>query len=194
MAVRDHSDPAVAQARRAAALCATVVAIGSLGLLAQVQVNPAVNTRANQPLYPAGTTGSLHNSTAALSARTSVAMQSEVRNAYWRSGSMPSDFKAGYAALGPRPEGGAIRYVNYKPSYVTPIKSAPPAASAPRTTSYGMGSIRYASPTSSANMVQSRPRDTRTTAYSGTKSTQITHKSPSAAMKPQAYGSVRYVR
>ena len=134
----------------------------SLHLLAQYQVNPMVNNSVNTRLYGGGTSGSVRYAgvNPEIRSRTSVAMQSELRHAYWKSGATPSDVRMGYAALGPMTEGGPISYINYKPSYLSNSKAAPPPAGGSAAYST-MGSIKYSSPAAapSAALVSSKSLD-----------------------------------
>ena len=100
------------------------------------QVNPQVSRQVNVGLQGTPMTGSVRY------APTSVAMQSEVRNAYWQSGALPSDIKMGYAALGPLTPGGAMDYIPPKPNYLTKPSAAPPAPMG--SSAFSTGSIRYA--------------------------------------------------
>jgi hypothetical protein len=162
---------------------------GALHVLAQM----AVNTRVNAPIYPPGTgSGSVR-----YSASSSIAMPSEVRHAYWKSGSLPSDFKMGYAAIGPRPQGGAIRYVDYKPTYMDKKPGPPPQPLSPSAAA-SMGSVRYASsspaPSASSSRVQSSSRSAgMPQTLSAPPPAGATGTQPSAVRSP-TYGTVRYTR
>jgi hypothetical protein len=103
------------------------------------QVNPQISRQVNVGLQGTPMTGSVRY------APTSVAMPSEVRNAYWQSGALPSDIRMGYASLGPLTPGGAMDYIPPKPDYLTKPSGAPPAAMG--SGAYSTGSVRYA-PTS----------------------------------------------
>ena len=102
------------------------------------QVNPQISRQVNVGLQGTPMTGSVHY------APTSIAMSSEVRQAYWQSGALPSDVRMGFASLGPMTPGGAIDYIPPKPSYLTKPAGAPPAPSGSK--AYSTGSIRYAPP------------------------------------------------
>jgi len=162
------------------------MALASLqALLAQRQVNTQVNTSANQPLYHPGTgPGAVRYST-----NTSMPMDSELRHAYYASGSTPSDVRFSYSALGARTPGGPMRYLDYKPSYLqTKAPSGPPPQAPPT-----MGSVRYASGGSaSPNMVTSQRSDARvsSSAVRVPGATRTAGPSPRVSVTPSAASAV----
>jgi hypothetical protein len=133
--------------RRVAISIAILMAVVSLRLLGQQQVNPMVNNRVNGELYGGGTSGSVRYAgvNPEIRARTSMPTQSEFRYAYYATGATPSSVRMGYNAMGPMAEGGPISYLSYKPDYLGQNKPAPPppsgAAAYPT-----MGSVRLSSP------------------------------------------------
>ncbi len=68
-----------------------------------------VNNGVNRAVYGGGTSGSVRYAgiDPQIRARTSVPMQSEVRNAYWQSGALPSDVPHGVRGAGPDGSGWA---------------------------------------------------------------------------------------
>lgn len=125
-------------------LCAIICGISAVDLPAQWQVNPAANNRVG-PIY--STSGSVRYAgvNPQIAARTSKPMWSETRYEYARTGSTPTEFRAGRSAVGPMAPGGAIAYINYKPSYLSNSKPGPTAAPMGAAAYTPMGSVRYAS-------------------------------------------------
>ena len=103
-----------------------------------------VSTQINPELYGHGTTNSIKY--APISSRPT---DSEVRNAYWRSGATPSEVAMGAARLGPLDAGGPMAYIPPPPSYLSKPKASTPAALPASTYSTG-ASIRYSTPASVA--------------------------------------------
>ena len=125
----------------AALLCAAAM------VWAQYQVNPQVNRQVNTALYATGSKSSIRY---ASQLNTSVAMRSEVRYAYWKSGALPSDIRMGYAAIGPLAPGGPLSYIPQPgPSYMPQRKPEAPPAPMGAAAYTNIGTIRYATPTSS---------------------------------------------
>src|SRR4051794_31490928 len=86
------------------------------------QINPQINAE----IYGNGAVNSVR-----YSSPSSVAMNSEVRHAYWKSGALPSDLRAGYSSIGPMAPGGAMAYIPSAQSHLTkPVAPMPSAMSA----------------------------------------------------------------
>ncbi|HTL30375.1 MAG TPA: hypothetical protein VL282_14185, partial [Tepidisphaeraceae bacterium] len=127
----------------AALLCAVALAWAQYPARNVGQVNPQVN----RAIYSGGPPQSIKYSGYRNS---SVAMPSEVRHAYWKSGALPSDIRMGYAALGPMAPGGPLAYIPQAgPSYMPQRSSAPPPA---------MGASAYNTIRFSAPRVSNTPR------------------------------------
>jgi hypothetical protein len=109
-----------------------------------------------------------------------MAMPSETRHAYWKSGDLPSQVKSGYNAIGPIPGSGAMPYINYTPSYLPDKKGAAPAVAGSSGTFSGAGSIRYSSPAA--------PSPTLVT------SQRINTSVAPSMVSNSAVGSIRYTR
>src|SRR5437868_3551061 len=107
-------------------LWALLIPVAAIQLLAQYQINPQINTRINTELY-----GSMQSNSVRYAQerqKNSIPMPSENRYQYVKSGMLPSEFRAGYAAVGPLASHGASSYINYKPSYLPAPKTSAPTA------------------------------------------------------------------
>ncbi len=125
---------------------------------AQFQVNPMVNNSVNRQIYGGGPTGCINfaGTPGGTQAKSSQMMGSEFKYAAWSSGASRSDVRMGYAALGPRAEGGPSSYINYKPSYMNTGASGksgyvPPASGS---SAYSTGSVRYSSAKPASSFAQ----------------------------------------
>jgi hypothetical protein len=131
---------------------AVVLLLNAAVGVAQFQVNNAVNTRVNNPVYGGGSTGSVRYS------NTSVAMPSEVRHAYWKSGAIPSEVRMNAAAIGPIPSGGSISYIPSKPSWQESRSGGssyvPPAQGQ---SAFTTGSVRNATLSPNSNQLLTSP-------------------------------------
>jgi hypothetical protein len=120
------------------------IALSSASLIAQQQVN----TRVDNSLYGAGSIpiGSVKYTPAS----TSMPMQSEIRNEYYKSGAIPSDIKMNRAAQGPLTPNGPMDY----------IPKAQPAQGAyvpPTMPAYGTGSVQRPMMSPSPNQAMIAP-------------------------------------
>jgi len=92
--------------------------------LAQIpggQINPQVNNE----LYGGGVPSSVRYSQ---TSHMNNPLPSEWRYAARASGSLPSDIKMNYNAMGPMAEGGPMAYINNTPTYAPSPNKAPPSA------------------------------------------------------------------
>jgi hypothetical protein len=123
------------------------IALSSASLIAQRQVN----TRVDNSLYGAGSIPI--GSVKCTPASTSMPMQSEIRNEYYRSGAIPSDIKMNRAAQGPLTPNGPMDYIP-KPQ---PAQGAyvPPPMTMP---AYNTGSIQRPMMPSSPNQTMIAPK------------------------------------
>jgi hypothetical protein len=81
-------------------------------------------------------------------------MRSELRNAYVRSGALPSDIRMGYAAVGPLSPSGPLAYIPPAPNYRAPAGSTVQgnyvntmSVTANSMTANNLNSIRYSGTT-----------------------------------------------
>src|SRR5690348_15386563 len=99
----------------------SVLLLMSLALFAQYQVNRQIYGNAG-PSPASVRYAPQYLGATATAMPSSVLLPSEVRNAYVRSGALPSDIRMGYNAIGPLAPGGAIAYIPKNP----PIPRSPP--------------------------------------------------------------------
>lgn len=121
-----------------ATFCASAVIVRS-----QHQVNPQVQRQVNTALYATGSKSSVRY---AKDLGTSVAMPSELRYAYVRSGALPSEIRMNVARIGPLSPGGPLSYIpDSTPSYMPQRNKQPPPSPMGSAAYYGT-SVRFASP------------------------------------------------
>lgn len=137
------------------------VALCAGAALAQYRVNNQIYGNSGPSISYAGGHSSYGQATGS-----SVAMQSEVRNAAFRAGAMPSEVRMNYAALGPMMQGGPMAYipasgprytvgsVGTVGNYLGPRPPSPaPAPSIANSSAAGVasGSVRYSGSTTNIN-------------------------------------------
>jgi hypothetical protein len=132
---------------------ALATSVAGLAVFAQYQVNrqiygnsgPSMSSVRYAPQYLGG---------AASAPGSARLLPSEVRNAYVRSGELPSNIKMSYNSIGPLSPTGAIAYIPAPPSYVSRSAPGPQgnlvnpmvSANSGRTSPYAVsapGSMRY---------------------------------------------------
>src|SRR5436190_20783690 len=113
--------------RRIFVAAIVLLTFGAVHDFAQFQVNNQTRGRVNNVLYTSGKSGCINfaGTPGGIHAKSSMAMNSELRHAYAKSGAMPSDIRHGYAKLGPMDPRGGLSYIDYKPDYLN--KQAPPS-------------------------------------------------------------------
>lgn len=151
----------------------------------------ASTSQVNNQLYQAGAHTGPSSVKYSQERRSSEPMRSEWRNAYVKSGALPSDIRMGYAAMGPMNPSGPMAYIPPKPSYTERSSRATPPPRGSATFQSSNQSIRYSSPPSSPSATASSR--VSNTAASPKVSSSLNSRGPINSA-PKNAGPVRYTK